>query len=416
MDKSLLWLWLSLHFGANSKIYGDLISYFDDIEDVFRSTQMDMDLIGWLSTSDKRKILNKNLEHALEVREWCENNEVQIIAYSDDIYPSALRKIRKFPPILYCKGEFPDFDNEISVSAVGTRSMTSHGQRIAFDFGYTLSKGGAITVTGMARGIDSTVAIGTINAFGRTVAVLGSGIDIVYPRENYALMNKIIENGAVITEFPPHSPPNIYHFPIRNRIISGISNATLIVEAPLDSGALITARTAIEQGKPLFAVPGIAKFHSNNGTNALIKNEDAKMATSAEDVLKIFYPEHKDKINLIAASKRPAFSKSALKVASGGLDNDEFYSRSKENKKKISKGIRKFEEIIEDEPEVVLDPENYSSEQIKLFSVMERGVPVVMDDLVQKTGLSAAEIASNLTLLQIEGLIDEQPGGFFMKN
>ena len=415
MDKSLLWLWLSLHFGANSRVYGSLISYFDDIEDVYQSTQMDMDLIGWLSISDKRKILNKNLEHANEVREWCDNNDVQIISYSDDRYPSALRKIRNFPPILYCKGEFPDFDNEISVSAVGTRAMTSHGQRLAFDFGYTLSKGGAITVSGMARGIDTTVAIGTINAFGRTVAVLGSGIDIVYPRENYALMNKIVENGAVITEFPPHTPPNSYHFPIRNRIISGISNATVIIEAPLDSGAMITARTAIEQGKPLFAVPGIAKFHSNNGTNALIKNDDAKMATSAEDVLKIFYQEHKDKINLMAASKRPVFSRSALKVGASALDEDEFYSKSKEKKRKIGKNVKKFEEIIEDEQEVILDPQKYSEEQIKIYSTMEKRVPVLIDDLVLKTELSASEISSNLTLMQIDGLVDEISGGFFVK-
>ncbi len=415
MDKSLLWLWISLHFGPNSRIYRNLISYFDDIEDVYQSTQMDMDLIGWLSFSDKRKILNKNLEHALEVKEWCDNNDVKIISYSCENYPASLREIRNFPPILYCKGELPDFNNKISVSVVGTRSMTSFGQRTAYDLGYTLAKGKAITVSGMARGIDSTVAIGTLNAFGETVAVLGCGIDIVYPRENYALMNKIIESGAVITEFPPHSPPNSYHFPIRNRIISGISNATVIVEASLDSGAMITAKTAIEQGKRLFAVPGPAKFHASNGTNELIKNNDAKMATQATDILMAFYESHKDKIDFIKAQQRPTFSKKALKIATEETSSEVLYKKSKENRKEINKKVRKFEEIMESGEIITLDPNIYSHEQIKIYNSMKIGVPVVVDQLVEITGFSAAEITSNLTLLQIDGLIEEYSGGFFVK-
>ena len=143
--------------------------------------------------------------------------------------------------------ELPDFDNELSISLVGTRAMTTYGQKVAFELGYTLSRGGAITVSGMARGIDTSVAVGTLNAMGVTVAVLGCGIDVVYPRENANLMNKIIENGAVITEYPPHTPPNSWNFPVRNRIISGISNGTVIVEAPEHSGAMITARRAIKQ-------------------------------------------------------------------------------------------------------------------------------------------------------------------------
>lgn len=414
MDKSLLWLWISLHFGPNSRMYRNLISYFDDIEDVYNSTQMDMDLIGWLSFSDKRKILDKKLEHALEVREWCNNNDVQIISYSDDAYPISLRSIRNFPAVLYCKGEFPDFNNELSISVVGTRSMTSFGQRTAYDLGYTLSKGKAITVSGMARGIDSTVAIGSLNAFGKTVAVLGSGIDIVYPRENYDLMNKIIENGAVITEFPPHSPPNSFHFPIRNRIISGISNATVVVEASLDSGAMITARTAIEQNKMLFAVPGPAKFHHSNGTNELIKNGDAKLATQAEDILRPFYESYKDKIDIFKARQRPTFSKNLLKVASGRYDKSEIYEKSREVKKKIKDKVKSFEEIIE-EPEISLDSNAYSAEQVKIYNAMKKGEPIVVDQLVEITGLPASDIVSNLTLLQIDGYVDEYPGGFFVK-
>ncbi|MBO5374597.1 MAG: DNA-processing protein DprA [Clostridia bacterium] len=415
MDKSLLWLWLSLHFGAGSRLYRDLIRYFDNIENIYSCDDHDMDLIAGISPTDKRKLLNKNLEHAIEVREWCEQNEVQIITYSDVNYPSALKKLRNFPAVLYCKGEMPNFDEELSISVVGTRSMTAYGQKMAFDLGYTLSKGGAITVSGMARGIDSTVAIGTINALGTTVAVLGCGIDIVYPRENRTLMNKIIDYGAVITEYPPHTPPNGYHFPVRNRIISAISNGTVVIEASIDSGAMITARMALEQEKPLFALPGPARMHTSSGTNTLIKTNEAVLVRNAVEILEGFLPEFREKINFTKAKIRPTFSKGALKIASEENNKEDLYEKSKEKKKKIRKSIRKFDEIIEETPEIVLDQAIFSPNQLKLYEVMEKGVTHHIDELVEKTGLSAAEIAASMTMLSIEGAVEEISGGFFAK-
>ncbi len=414
-DKNLLWLWLSLHFGANSKLYRDLTSYYDDIEDVYLTTDLDMNLIGWLSFYDKRKILNKSLEHAYEVAEWCSENDVQIISYSDPKYPSSLKALRRFPAVLYCKGELPDFDNELSVSLVGTRSMTDYGQKMAYTLGYTLSRSGAITVSGMARGIDSTVAIGSLNALGKTVAVLGCGIDIAYPRENAKLMNRIIENGAVITEYPPHTPPNSYNFPVRNRIISGISNATVIVEGSTDSGAMITARSAIEQGKTLFAIPGPARRHSSSGPNQLIKHNDAILARDATDILSPFATQFRDKIDFLKAKERPTFSKSAIQAEAGDVDKHKLFDKKLDLKAFLKRKTQSLEEIIEPAPEIKLDPNVYSEEQIKIYSVIERGIPTHVDDIVEKTGMSASIITSNLTLLQIDDLIEEISGGFFSK-
>lgn len=416
LDKTLLWLWLSLLFGPGSRIYRDVIAHFDSIQDAYDSDDGDMSIIRWLSSSEKNKFLDKNLDHAYEVMDWCLENDIKIITCEDEIYPNELKKLLKLPAVLYCKGELPNFNEELSISLVGTRSMTAYGQKMAYDLGYTLSKGGAITVSGMARGVDSTVALGTLNAMGRTVAVLGCGIDIVYPRENTELMKRIADNGAVITEYPPHSPPNSWHFPIRNRIISAISNGTVVVEAPYESGSLITARQAIDLGKPVFAVPGPAKFHSTKGTNALISEGKAKMARDALDILEEFIVDYRGKIDFTKAKMRPTFSKNALKISKKDIDREEAIRKNEEVKKSLRKEARKFEEILETPKEIALDPNIFSEEQIKIYNFMQYGVPTSVDELVKKTDISASNILSTLMMLAVEGVVDELPGGFFIKN
>lgn len=426
MDRSTIWLWLSLHFGAGAEIYSKLITYFEDEQNIYDCDDADVARINWLHDSHKSKLLDKNLDHAHEIIEWCEENEVQIIAYSDDNYPESLRELEDFPPILYCKGDFPDFDNKLSISLVGTRAMTTYGQKIAFELGYTLSRGGAITVSGMARGIDSSVAVGTINALGTTVAVLGCGIDVVYPRENASLMNKIIENGAIITEYPPHTPPNSWNFPVRNRIISGISNGTVVVEAPEHSGAMITARRAIKQRKPLFAVPGPARTHSSAGTNILIREDGAKLTNDAIDIFEEFLEEFSHKIDLTKAKQRPKFSISAMKLASPGPNKSRFYSEYRKNKKSLKEFAKKFDEQFEDsnsdvandsnEQEIAIDKSEFSEEELKVFDAMKRGREYSVDELVDLTNLSAGDVMSAASTLQINGHILELPGGNLLKD
>ncbi len=416
MDRSTIWLWLSLHFGAGTDIYSKLITYFEDEQNIYDCDDSDVCHINWLHDSQKNKLLDKNLDHAEEIIEWCEENDVQIIAYSDDNYPQSLRELTNFPAVLYCKGELPDFDNELSISVVGTRTMTKYGQNIAFDLGYTLSRGGAITVSGMARGVDSMVAMGTLNALGITVAVLGCGIDIVYPRENTNLMRKITENGAVITEYPPNTPPNSWNFPVRNRIISGISNGTVVVEGSENSGAMITARRATEQRKPLFAVPGPARTFSSAGTNRLIR-EGAKITEKALDVFEEFLEDYSDKIDLTKAKQRPKFSKTAFTLASPKADTSNFYKKWNENKKASRKRMRKFEEVMADNgEEESIDTSSLSPEELKVFNVMEKGKSYSVDELVMLTDLSAGDVMSATGILQINGHITELPGGNLVKH
>ena len=171
---------------------------------------------------NERKLLDKNLDHAHEIMDWCDYYGVDIITLSDENYPSPLREIANYPAVLYCRGNLPDFEKELCISVVGTRRLTLEGQRNAYNLGYGLAKGGAIVVSGMAKGIDSVAQKGALYAGGTSVAVLGCGIDIVYPKENAALMEKLSRVGAVITEYPPNTPPLKNNFPVRNRIISGL--------------------------------------------------------------------------------------------------------------------------------------------------------------------------------------------------
>lgn len=211
----------------------------------------------------------------------CEAKGIRILTISDDEYPELLRYITDPPLVLYCRGRIPKSN---SFAIVGSRKASGYGMETARKMAYSLALEDISIVSGMARGIDTAAHAGALEAGGETVAVLGCGVDVPYPPENKGLMERIIESGAVISEYPPGTPPSTFNFPGRNRIISGMSVGTLVVEAGLKSGSLITANYALEQGRDVFAVPGNISNYNSMGTNRLIK-DGAKMVLSVDDIL-----------------------------------------------------------------------------------------------------------------------------------
>ncbi len=209
--------------------------------------------------------------------------KVSLVTLEDPAYPVRLAEIYDPPLALFVRGEFHQQD-ETCVAVVGTRRATPYGIRMAEKFGRELAAQGITVVSGMAMGIDSAAHRGAIDAGGRTIAVLGCGVDVVYPPQNAELMNEITQHGCVISQFMMGTKPSPGHFPYRNRIISGLTLGTLVVEAPPDSGALITARQAAEQGREVFAVPGQVGVRNSEGPHALIR-EGAKLAETVEDIL-----------------------------------------------------------------------------------------------------------------------------------
>ncbi len=402
MNDKLIWMWLSLHFGAGSRIYHKLYAHFGSLEAIYDSDDADVALMDWLDLSRKKKLLDKSLSHAEEVIEWCKDNDVEIITPSDDNYPELLRLIDDYPAVLYCKGKLPDFKNELCISVVGTRKMTVYGQKNAYELGFGLAKGGATVISGMALGIDCTAQKGALYAGGSSVAVLGSGIDVCYPYQNKALMNKIINVGAVITEYPPHTPPNGTNFPVRNRIISALSPATVVVEADKNSGALITARKALSQGRMLFAFPGPVKNFSTDGTNQLLM-EGARVATCAIDVLEQFLDKYSN-LNISASKEKPVFEKT-VKVASS-FNVDSFYGSKQEYQAPVTNI----------EPKVIerFDTSNLSQDEKTVYDAMSFDKPNSYDALAS-LDYDASKLASILMMLEISGAIESTPGGYYIK-
>lgn len=211
---------------------------------------------------------------------------VELVSIEDAEYPAPLREIGDPPVFLSFIGDFGVLSRPL-VAVVGTRRMTQYGRRVVMQFIPGLARSGAVTVSGLALGVDAAVAKDTIDAGGKTVAVLGQGLSTIYPKANALLAEKIVKNGGLLlSEFPLDYPPNVYTFPARNRIIAGLSRGTLVIEAPTDSGSIITAELALEYNREVFAVPGQVFDDNAAGCHALIANGQARIACAPEDVLR----------------------------------------------------------------------------------------------------------------------------------
>ena len=284
MNKTVYWIWLSLCCTPDSATFPKLLEKFNDAEEIFNATDKQISACIGNNASDRSLLLKRDLSDAEKIYDFCTKRGVGIVTCASEDYPSPLRNISTPPVLLYYRGRLPDFNNKLFVAAVGTRSLSDYGRRAAFKISYDLACAGATVVSGMAMGIDGVALAGALSAGGSTVAVIGSGIDVCYPSGHLTLAREIVKNGCVITEFPPGTPPNRFDFPRRNRIISGLCSATLVIEGREKSGALITARYAQEQGRVVYAVPGNVGSPNSEVSNLLIKN-GALLCTGAEDII-----------------------------------------------------------------------------------------------------------------------------------
>lgn len=263
--------------------------------------------------------INRAIEKGQREYEKAVAKGIKIITLSDRNYPELLKNITNPPIVFYALGSDVDF-NMLSVSLVGTRRPTRYGLKVAELFSSYFAETGLRVISGMAMGIDSRVHSATLNSTGVTIAVLGTGVDVPYPRSNLALYRKIIERGCVISEFAPGTTPLPFRFPLRNRIIAGLSRATVVVEAPLNSGALITARLAAEYGRDVYSVPGEIFSLKSRGSNHLIR-EGAILVTSPEEVVRESYPEitdQKSSENLLNVKELSETEKKILNMLSNG--------------------------------------------------------------------------------------------------
>lgn len=282
VDKELeFWLMLSRIENLRSQIKLDLITTLGSASNVY---QAGSEMLFRAGFSKQHFDLYHGDEIKAEVSrilEDCDKKNIDIIRISDEDYPEMLKYIPDPPLLLYVRGSIPKSN---SIGIVGSRKASGYGIETANKMAFNLALANINIVSGMARGIDTAAHAGALEAGGETVAVLGCGVDVPYPPENKGIMERIINSGAVISEYPPGTPPSTFNFPSRNRIISGMSIGTLIVEAGMKSGSLITANYALEQGRDVFAIPGNINNINSMGTNRLIK-DGAKIVLSVDDIL-----------------------------------------------------------------------------------------------------------------------------------
>ena len=283
MADLIYWVWLSSALGEPSKVR-EILEHFGTVENFYNANILDWRQSEIFSQNEIKLLEEQSLSHAEEIVEICEKNNWQIIPYSAENYPERLKNIQNPPAVLFVDGVFPNVDEKVLVGIVGTRKASDYALRCAEVMACGICEGGGIVVSGGAIGVDSAAHRGAISCGGKTLAVLGCGFGTGYLKSNERLRNEIKERGALVTPFTPHTGATRYNFPLRNRIISGLSLAVLVVEAALKSGSLITAGTAISQGKDLYAVPCSILESKYAGTNKLI-SDGANIAINPVDIL-----------------------------------------------------------------------------------------------------------------------------------
>ncbi len=287
MNDIVYWIWLSRCCTPDTVTFPKLMTAFDGAKAVYDASLKEISEVIGYRASDRSLLDNKDLTEAESIFEYCTRMGVGLLPYCDERYPASLRDIPTPPVLLYYRGVLPDFDRSLCIAAVGTRALSDYGRKNAFSICYDLATAGATVVSGMAIGIDGVSLAGALAAERPTVAVLGCGIDICYPKQHLTLAREIVKTGCIMTEFPPHTPPSKYNFPKRNRIISGLSVATVVFEGTEKSGAIITARYAREQKREVYVLPGSVGYENSEASTILLRN-GARACTSADDIVADF--------------------------------------------------------------------------------------------------------------------------------
>ena len=378
------WVWLCQLPGLCNESRLALLRHFGSPEEIFCADAQEILLVEGITRETAELLGNKDCSAADQILGECQRLDVRLMTIGDGAYPDRLKSIYDPPCLLYVKGKLPVVDEEMTVAVVGTRACTVYGEACGEKFGYGLAQHGAVVVTGLARGVDAAAVRGALRAGGRPICVLGNGVDVYYPAENRHLYEDVAAVGALVSEYPPGTRPLGTHFPVRNRILAGLSLATVVVEAPLRSGALITARAAAEQGRDVFAVPGPIDAPDSAGCNRLIQ-EGAGLATRAWDVLESYAPRFPGKLHPEADGPMP---------------------------EPVAPMPRPAEEEPAHEalPLFSLSQQELTDDQILLLRHMPEQQPLPADDLAEQTDLSIRRVLAALTVLEMEGLVTEHPG------
>lgn len=390
------WLWLSNLPRLNNQMRLSLLEHFGEPDKIYYGEKEEYFLVQGMTRSMAEALEDKNLEPADRILGDCDRLGLRIITLRDTEYPDRLRNIYDPPLLLYVQGRMPRFDEEVAIAMVGTRRASPYAMEMGEKLAFQMAGLGAVIVSGLAAGGDASAHRGALRAGGFTAAVIGGGHDIVYPRENRPLYEDIAARGVILSEYPPGTEHMGDHFPVRNRIISGLSVGVVVIEAPERSGALITADRALEQGRDLFVIPGQVGDRRCAGSNALLR-DGAGVVTDAWDVLSVY------------AGKFPH------KIRSLRMEEPRRFGGAPAPAEKPKSGGRKRPDAPR-EPELpVLDlsgDHGLTDDQLRIVRAL-RGRTVQVDDLIEETQIPARRILSALTVLELDRIVTQESGKRF---
>ena len=376
------WVWLSELKGLRNQTRLALLRRFGDPESIFYADADELLLTEGVERSQLKLLENHDLAPADRILADCQRLDIQLLTFSDAAYPGRLKNIYDPPALLYCKGRLPLLDDLLCVAAVGTRDCTPYGVACAEKLGFGLASGGAAVVSGLAKGIDAAAIRGALRAGGVTVGVVGNGLDVYYPHESRYLYEDVASAGVLLSEYPPGTEPASGHFPVRNRIISGLSLAALVVEAPEKSGALITAATALEQGRDVFAVPGPIDAPASVGCNRLIR-DGAGLVSDASDILREY--EGRFALNLKESREQP--------------ETLGYQARTAPEPKPVAPTLSLRHSDAE-----------LTDDQIAVLKALSDTEPIQVDDLTELVEIPTRRVLSALTVLEIDQYVAQHPG------
>ncbi len=397
MDNCIYWIWLSLCFAYGSEKPLQLVENFD-AEYIYNHRKDILKSIDYLTDKNKKRIMDTPLKKAESILKRCQELNISVITYDDDNYPQKLKHIYGAPLVIYVKGDISYINHTLNITVVGTRKATDYGKSVTGNMSYVLASAGATIISGCAEGVDEYSHRGALKARGRTVGVLACGHDINYPAKNYNLKKAIIERGgALISEVPPGSGVIRGYFPVRNRIMAGLSDGVLVTEAPIRSGSLITARLANDMDRDVFCVPPFNLYDNKCLGVVSLMRDGAKAVFEAKDILDEYLVKYEGRIDWNRVTEFVDDDVDDLIVAS---ESSYKVSKNKESKKAKKKP---------------LPPENLTEKQKKLYGVLGFE-PMHVDDLTQKISWPAYEVLAVLTELELTGIVIAHSGRRYSLN
>lgn len=408
------WIWFAHRPGLTDRMRRGLLRHFQDPEEMYYADSGAFDHVEGLTEEGKEALREKDLSPAEKILEKCRQEQIHLLTIRDAAYPARLKNIDDPPVLLYYKGTLPDLDGSPVIGVVGTRKASAYGLTTAKRMGYQIGKCGGIVVSGMAYGIDGFAMNGALTADAPVVGVLGCGVDIVYPASNRALFRDAERHGCILSEFAPGTPPIHYHFPKRNRIIAGLSCGVLVVEAPEKSGALITARQALDQGRDVFAVPGNIDVPTFEGSNQLLR-AGAIPVLCGWDVVSEYEALFPDKIRRdTSPARQTASSDEVLRASEAEAPAAKVAQKPRLPGKKQPEGEKSHKKVIDKEssaPYIDLNDKisRLSADEKTIVLALQNGARLV-DDVIAETGMTTGKLLASLTMLELKGIVRRLPG------